>query len=279
MLGKNLFRGDKLTMRLAYLLLSLLLFVAQGCGQSRIDGSSEESMAESIERMSEGMTESERIQFAGALITIAFSKGLETDADSAVRQVLDGKSKNEVLALAEQITRDTEEHQRLEQAVRAKRDRQLMEEEIARLRIKKAAARDAADVLAKFRIAQPHLIPPRRELFEVGNSIDFWVWNQTGRTIARVSFLAEYKTPGRAIPWVSDDFSYAIPGGLEDGERANWKLSPNMFSEIGTAEYRQDAVLSIEPVRLEGPGGSVIADGVWTIDDEERLRQLTEMLE
>ena len=91
--------------------------------------------------------------------------------------------------------------------------------------------------------------------------IDLSVRNNGDQAVSRAYFHGVLITPGRSIPWVKENFNYEIPGGLEPGESANWKLSPNMFGEWSKApKDRDDMVLKVTVTRLDGPDGKPIAD-------------------
>lgn len=83
--------------------------------------------------------------------------------------------------------------------------------------------------------------------------IDLEVRNGTSTAVSRVYFRGNLQSEGRSVPWVRDEFNYKIPGGLEPGEEARWRLNPNMFSEWGTVEAPSDAVLTVEVLGLDGP--------------------------
>ncbi|HUW83544.1 MAG TPA: hypothetical protein VMZ31_12195 [Phycisphaerae bacterium] len=87
-------------------------------------------------------------------------------------------------------------------------------------------------------------------------AIELNVRNESPSPISRAHFHAVVRSPGRTIPWLEDDFSYEIPGGLEPGEAAQWRLSPNMFSAWGKLPAeRTDLQLDVTVVRIDGPTG------------------------
>jgi len=85
--------------------------------------------------------------------------------------------------------------------------------------------------------------------------LDLKVKNGTSSPVSRAYFHGVLQSPGRSVPWVEDDFNYQIPGGLEPGEEARWKLNPNMFSDWGTVEAPPEAVLTVTVIRLDGADG------------------------
>ena len=71
--------------------------------------------------------------------------------------------------------------------------------------------------------------------------IDLSVRNSAARAIRRLHFHGKLQSSGRALPWVEDDFTYEISGGLEPGETQSWSLTPNMMSEFYRADEHDGA--------------------------------------
>jgi len=83
------------------------------------------------------------------------------------------------------------------------------------------------------------------------------------------------------VPWVEDDFNYQIPGGLEPGEEARWKLSPNMFSDWGKVDAPPEAVLTVTVLRLDGADGEEmlsIRDAAEVVEQVAALTAESEMI-
>ena len=71
-------------------------------------------------------------------------------------------------------------------------------------------------------------------------------------------------SPGRTIPWVSDDFNYEFTGGLEPGESKNLDLEPNMFGEWrynNDYSNKTDLKLEISLMNLEDASGEKLLKG------------------
>lgn len=104
-------------------------------------------------------------------------------------------------------------------------------------------------------------------------------YNATGVAVSRAYFRGVLKSPGREIAWLQDDFNYAISGGLEPGETAKWSLEPNMFSDWGTVDAPNDAILLLTVTRLDGPNEEPIFDtSEWDSEQDERLEKLLKFL-
>jgi hypothetical protein len=274
-------------MRKLVSLIALLIFLV-GC-QKTIDGSSEEAFQQSVSDMKEGMTEAEREKFDEALVVIAMKDvdlgammaGVQ-DGETIVsdtRRALEGKSADEVLAWADEI------RERQQKKAEQRQQEQLAEEiaeakrTVDELRKAESAAQAARDGLESFVVTEPKFYKRKQRFGNDQPIIDFKVTNNTGKPISRAYFRGTLKSPGRAVAWHEDTFNYSIPGGLEPGESAHWKLEPNMFSDWGTAEVGSDALLNIEVMRLDGADGEPLFDASgWGPEEQERLEKLTEFL-
>lgn len=254
-----------------------LLLILFGCGEPKIDASSEEQLKSSIENVKNSLSEEDQKEFEESLMFLAmqnldfsdiFQSELDPDdlADNYLNRVkseLDGKSATEVISQAKALRAELEEQQR-KQAL----------EEIQELEAKKREAELAKDELSKFKVSRSRYYK-REEMFTDQPIIEMTVRNNTDYAISRAYFRGTYATPGRQVPWLVEGFNHSISGGLEPGEEQSWNLAPNQFGEWGKLEERSDAVLTIEVTRLDGPDGEALfnAQGLTSFE-EDRLNDL-----
>jgi hypothetical protein len=229
-------------------------------------------MAKSIERVRAKLPAEKKEKFDQAVMTLALKdvaqSGLLGLASKTPAQLqaqaareLNGKTADEVIVAAEAIRA----------AERAKQLAQIRGE-IKELEDKKVGAEKAIAELAKFEV--------RRSRFYKDTSgflpkpiIEMTVTNGTGSPISRAYFVGTLASPGRAVPWLKHDLNYQVPGGLEPGETANWRLSPNIFTEWNV-DAPKDAVFTVSVARLDGADGKVLFDGTWSEENEARLEAL-----
>jgi hypothetical protein len=161
-----------------------------------------------------------------------------------------------------------EAQQRAERAAKLAAD-------IEALVAKQTAAAQAKEQLAQFRVLASTFAFEESD-FDRSPTIELHVRNDTAHPIARVYFDAVLATPGRSVPWVDTRFNYEIPGGLEPGEQATWRLAPNRFDDWGRAPAdRDDMVLAVVPYRVDGADGKALYDArQFDADDDKRLRKL-----
>jgi len=101
------------------------------------------------------------------------------------------------------------------------------------------------------------------------------IQNDTGHAVKRAYFRGVLASPGRAIPWIDDTFNYEIRGGVETGERADWRLAPNMFGDWGKVDIAPDAQFTVTVIRLDGADDKeLFGDVRFGEHDEKRLAEL-----
>jgi hypothetical protein len=145
--------------------------------------------------------------------------------------------------------------------------------EIQELEKKKTASDGAKGELSKFVVSKARF-KKVKQMFSVEPVIELSVKNGTEKPVSAAYFLGTLASPGRAVPWLKEKFSYKISGGLEPGEAANWNLAPNMFSEWGKVEGAPDMVLTVEVLRLDGADGAELYSLTFSDEDQKRLDAL-----
>ena len=253
---------------------SLLLLVA--CGPGRIDGTSDESLKSSLEKVRAGLPEEEREKLDRAIQEIAFEDlgfddllvaGQTDDAlglAEKIRKKLDGKTGAEILEQAHEI-----------RAERERKEREQALQEIQELRAKASAAEAAAAELKAFQILRSRFYKRPQRYGRPEPIIELTVLNGTQFPVSRAYFRGTIASPGRSIPWLREEFNYSISGGLEPGEQAKWLLAPNTFSDWGKVEAPPDAVFTVEVLKLDGPDNEPVLDAEGLSDYEaERLGKL-----
>jgi uncharacterized protein DUF6694 len=246
----------------------LCFTLVAACSSPRINTSSDEAMKASITAVREALTQEQRARFDSALQVLAFSQfdlgavftqpaavtagKLETD----VKALLNGKTGAQVIAAADSIIRA--------------RDAKEMRE----LEARKDSADRARTDMQRFVVVRSRFYK-RPSAFGLSDPIvELTVRNGTGHAISRAYFLGTLASPGRSVPWVKDEFSYQIRGGLEPGEEASWRLSLNMFGDWGSVKAPSEAILTVEVVRLDGADGNTLYSST-RFDDKDAQKLAT----
>ena len=184
-----------------------------------------------------------------------------------LKDKLDGKSAKEVIAEGKRVI-----------AERREKQRKAVEGEIQELIEKQANSKKAAQAIAAFSVERSRF-SYNEDGYSSNPIIELTVKNGTPHPVSRVYLHGVLATPGRAVPWVDDDFNYSISGGLEPGESATWNLAPNQFGEWGEAPRdRNDMVLAVTVVRLDGANEKAVLDAEFSKSDRERLDTLKKKL-
>lgn len=255
----------------------LVVFVSVlGCSTDPVvDASSEEAFEASTKKMYESLDGERKDRFQKSLALLLLSAvdlkevmaGAATgneDYKTKAMQSLEGMTADQVIAQADQVIKEREEKMR-QQALA----------EIAELQAEKKAAEEARAELEKFKILKSRFYK-QQGFVGAEPVIELSVENGTEYPISRVYCEAVLASPGRAIPWLTDRFNYSIPGGLEPGEKADWSLAPNMFSEWGEVDAPKDAILTVTVYRLDGAEEKQLFSSEFSERKEERLKELIE---
>ena len=258
---------------LAGFAIALTVFV--GCSDPKIDSSSDESMKASVEKVRKSLPESKQQEFDEAMQVLALSQVDLKDlfaqgatgvgnVEGKVRQSLDGKTGEQVIAEADRI-----------RAERKERERQQALEEIRELESKRINSEKAREELKKFQVIRSRFYLREQEFMGKQPIIELTVKNGTGQAVSRAYFEGTIASPNRSVPWHKDTFNYGISGGLEPGEEATWNLAPNMFSDWGKVDAPKDAVFTVTVEQLDGPDGKPIySTREFSESDLERLDEL-----
>lgn len=245
-----------------------------GCSKPRIDTSSDEAMGASVTRVRDSLPEEKRKEFDDAYIAVAM-QGLTLESmmtgtvtpgsvTGAAKARLNGKTADEIIAEAAKLKADAEAKARTE-----------AEAEMAKLEKAKVALEAAKVEMAKFQVIDARFRQTKNFIDMLEPMITLTVKNNTPHAVSRAFFVGTLSSPGRAVPWLREEFNYSIRGGLEPGEQATWNLSPNQFSEWGTVRPGKDAGLRVEVVGLEGADGKrLFTDAEFDEEDAARLASL-----
>jgi hypothetical protein len=231
-----------------------------GCGEPKLDGSSEDAMKTSLQKVSESLSADKRAQFESDLKLVLLS-GLDfkavlrgekstSDTTKALLADLNGKTAEQVAAAATSIRIERERRER-EQAVL----------EIEELQKKEAASSASKQQLSAFTVPKSRFyLEEEKYSYRPKPVIEITVKNGTQSAVSRAYFKGTLASPGRSIPWIVEDFNYEISGGLEPGEQKTWSLLPNQFGPWGKVDPPKDAVFTVEVVRLDGPDKKALFD-------------------
>jgi hypothetical protein len=239
------------------LIIVCTMLALAACTDPKIDGSSQEAAQASIQKVRKSLPDAQRQEFDQAVAQLTMSNldfkalftGVQSAEDMAGKALanLNGKTASQVIAEAKALEK-----------TRKDKERQQALAEIEELKAKQMRSQTARAELAKFEVSRSRFRLVAQQFGRPQPVVELSVVNNTSHAIARAYFKGTIASPGRSVPWHSDDFNYSISGGLEPGEKANWNLEPNMFSDWGKVDAPADAVFTVEVERLDGADGKPI---------------------
>ena len=207
----SLTRGAK--MKLIILSVAMSCFLLGCGGDAVIDGSSQAAFEKSIEKVSSSLNESQRAEFAQAIMSLTMRYAFEDRADDALMKDLDGLSADEVIVKLKALVAEDEARELAE-----------AQSDLKELEIKIDAANSAREQLKAVVVQESRLYIQKSD-WRTECVMHLKVKNGLDQAIARIFFHGAYKDPERAVPWNEDEFNYRISGGLESGEVGDWKLN------------------------------------------------------
>ena len=262
--------------------ITVLAILVIGCGEKKVDSSTDEKFKSSIDNVKSSLTEEKKKEFENAVKVMAFSEignifEAAANPDGMQRKVkdkLNGKTADEIILEGNKIIAERKEKER-EQAISEIAE---IKNKITDLEKKQSDSKKAKDNLKSFNIIRSRFYFQKSSFIEKG-IIELTVKNETKYPISRAYFDGILSSPGRSVPWVQDSFNYNISGGLEPGEEVTWKLSPNMFGEWSKApKDRNDMILTVSVSRIDGADEKAIYDSEFSEQDKSRLEELNQRL-
>jgi hypothetical protein len=263
------------------LLVGISLLV--GCGEKKVDSTSDESLKTSISTIKESLTEQKKEEFEKAVKVLAFS-GVTNIFQAAanpdgvqqkMKEKLNGKTADEIIAASNDILAA----RKVKEREQAAKEIEEIKTNILALKKQKSDAEKAKDNLKKFAVLRSRFYYQKSSYREEA-VIEVTVKNNTEHAVSRVYFDGVLASQGRSVPWVSDSFNYSIAGGLEPGEEVTWKLTPNRFGAWGKApKDRDDMLLTVSVNRIDGADEKEIFNSAVSKSTEKKLVKLNKRLE
>ncbi len=269
-----------------------LAVVLSACSEPTVNArGSDEDRTASITDVKDALPEERRDDFEDAMKSLVFADvdGLAglADAEGIQRRFKDrihGKTAEEIIAEAakareekaaraaqREAERDAERQAR--EAEQKKREREAALAEIEELRNLLDGYR--IDVAQQLVVFEASFGTQDGGFMSIGRGMTLGVRNDSKEVVSHITFEGVLVTPGRTVPWVDDDFSYEVPGGLEPGETRELNLSTGFSGEWSSAPRdRADMVFVVRAVELRGAGEKALTGERLGERKEKRLRAL-----
>ncbi len=253
----------------------LAAFLA-GCGPPTVDPSSYQKLEKSVGKLRQPMEEDQRARFDEALVYLVGEAAVVRGDDAA------GGTRPEppehpdlVLALYEPLKGLTAD------GVIAEARRMRLEEvqsAVDRLEALREGSDEAREILSRFHL-QASRVYKRNKGFLEWPMIEFKAENGTDQVVWLIHFRAALLRPGYDEPWLVEEFDQLVLNGLAPGERDLWRIEPEQQEWVTLIDPHPDFVFTLEVMRLEGLGDTVIAATEWGDIEAAQLALYAKTLE
>jgi len=109
--------------------------------------------------------------------------------------------------------------------------------------------------------------------------IEFRAENDTDEVVWLIHFRAALLRPGSEEPWLVEEFDQLVLEGIAPGERDLWRIEPEQQEWVTLIDPHPDFEFTLEVMRLEGLGDTVIAATEWGDIEAARLALYQKTLE
>jgi hypothetical protein len=239
-----------------------------GCGPKTLETSSVEKLERSLTDMREQIELEHRDRLDEALKYMVGDTAIMEDEANPPHPEL-------VLALYEPLKGMTADGM-IAEALRRRLDEvQTAVTELEELRVGSEEARVELD---RFDLEKSRVYKRNRGFLE-WPVIEFKAENHTDQVIWLIHFRAALLRPGYDEPWLVEEFDQLVLNGLAPAERDLWRIEPEQQEWVTLVDPHPDFVYTLEIMRLEGLGGTVIAATEWGKIEESRLALYNKTLE
>lgn len=261
-------RLSKLSVPLAAL---CLLALTAGCGPPTLDSSSFKKLESSVTKLRDPMDPEYRARFDEALTFFVGEAALVDERNAEERP----EHPDLILALysplkgmtADGIIADAR-RQRLEQVQTA----------VADLEQGRIDSEEARQKLQDFHLQASRVFKRNKDFLE-WPVIEFRAENNTDDVVWLIHFRAALLQPGSEEPWLVEEFDQLVLEGIAPGERDLWRIEPTQQEWVTLIDPHPDFQFTLEVMRLEGLGDTVIAATEWGDIEAARLALYQKTLE
>lgn len=243
------------------LLMIIFSIFLSGCVKPRIDTSSDEKMKESIQKLRDSLDDKQEAKFEQAIGYIAFdgltlSDMMSTeDTLNKIKNKLKNKTYDNIISDAKEIV-----NLRIKDLDKIKKSSESARKSLESIVIEKTTlTTDNSGFM------------PRRILYMM-------IKNNTGSTLSEIAFNIKTFSPGREVPYLDDEFKYEIPGGIQAGERLEWKLQPNTFLNDEWNRDVPNGVIQIKAIACADSRGNPLFIDEWDSEKESLYKTLKDFI-
>jgi hypothetical protein len=236
------------------------LFV--GCGPNTLETSSVEKLEKSLTVLREQSELEERDRLDEALKYLVGDEAVVTSEEGE-----DPSHPELVLALYQPLKGMTAEGI-IAEAMRQRLDE--VQSAVTELEQARVGSEEARAELDRFKLEKSRVYKRNRGFLE-WPVIEFKAENNTDDVIWLIHFRAALMRPGYDEPWLVETFDQLVLNGLAPEERDLWRIEPEQQEWVSLIDPHPDFRFTLEIMRLEGLGDTLIAGTEWGDIEEVRL--------
>jgi hypothetical protein len=241
-----------------------------GCGPKTLETSSVEKLEKSLTVLREQSELEQRDRLDEALRYLVGEEAVISDEEGE-----DPSHPELVLALYQPLKGMTAEGI-IAEAMRKRLDEvQSAVTELEQARVGSDVARAELD---RFKLEKSRVYKRNRGFLE-WPVIEFKAENNTDDVVWLIHFRAALMRPGYDEPWLVETFDQLVLNGLAPKERDLWRIEPKQREWVTLIDPHPDFRFTLEIMRLEGLGDTVIASTEWGDIEEVRLNLYRTTLE
>jgi hypothetical protein len=242
--------------------------VVAGCGPQTLETSTVEKLEKSLDDMRKQIELEQRDRLDEALKYLVGDSAIMEDEANPPHPEL-------VLALYEPLKGMTADGMIAEARRRRLEEVQTAVSELEQLKVGSEGARVELD---RFDLEKSRVYKRNRGFLE-WPVIEFKAENNTDQVVWLIHFRAALLRPGYDEPWLVEEFDQLVLNGLGPSERDLWRIEPEQQEWVTLIDPHPDFVFTLEIMRLEGLGSTVIAATEWGDIEESRLALYNKTLE
>ena len=241
-----------------------------GCGPNTLETSSVEKLEKSLTVLREQSELEQRDRLDEALKYLVGEEAIMTNEEGE-----DTSHLELVLALYQPLKGMTADGI-VAEAMRKRLDE--VQTAVTELEQARVGSEEARTELDRFKLEKSRVYKRNRGFLE-WPMIEFKAENNTDDVIWLIHFRAALLRPGYDEPWLIETFDQLVLNGLGPGDRDLWRIEPEQQEWVTLIDPHPDFRFTLEIMRLEGLGGTVIAGTEWGDIEEMRLELYTKTLE
>lgn len=263
-------------MKLKYIIIILVLLLLFGCGETRVDTTSYESLVKSLGKIRATLPENKKKEFDEYSMIMAFyevdpkmlgATGKPDEINNGkINKALNGKTGEEILKEGPKYKTNFELI-----------NKEKLIQEHNKIMTKKNDAIMSKKQIQSFKVVKSKLLKEKVEGSETQKPVlELNVKNETDQTVFKAFFDWELTNTNNKEQKGEQDVVYEIPAGLNPNSSASFKIYP----KITDIEISSEFNLKVLVKRLEDKNGNALFIGnSLTKEEEERLNELKTILQ